>query len=203
MDISSLLEIESIELWSNIIKNKEITEFKDGIVYFDIKLQNEWELRIKYKKFYLNNIEFDCSFTLDKIPLCNKDWRKIKTQRLNNELYPDSEVSFYLYEHEIVDSFEGEITYLKDDIFKISLNYNLVIKNFISEPIKIKQTLESQVKYNGIIVQIYDLEPKPISSDYIKNYIRDAVNINSYKQPEMENAYRCILRPKVNKFFFG
>lgn len=68
-----------------------------------------------------------------------------------------------------IDNINGEISYYKNDLFKVVLDYEITIPNLTEEPIKVNSIIDSYVKYNGLIIQTYNIEPKPVTSETINN----------------------------------
>lgn len=196
IDLSYSLEIKRVKLSSAIIWRNEFSHIKEGTAHFNPKLSHEFDLAIYYNEIILGKDKYLCNFSISGIPLGNQNFRKIKDQIFNLGTYDTMAASFYLEEFYDFHELSGSISYYKDNLYNIFIDYELFIKNFISEPIRIKNYVEAVVKYEGLNIQNSILsEPTPTTKS-IKESLKKYIDVSSYKELVKNSEYSYLLIPK-------
>jgi hypothetical protein len=178
IDISNLLRVKNARLFSNIHENSGIGLTK--AMY--------WEFQIDFEPFELNGSIHDyCHICCAWLSFDDNRWKYISNEIINFETQDEGEWSFYLYEHNDVKNISVVLSYLRDNLFKAEVEFELYLKNLIEQPIIANRKFTLELKYEGLEIQGQVF--KPMISDFLmaKNIASEFVELDSYEEPVVKH----------------
>jgi hypothetical protein len=73
---------------------------------------------------------------------------------------------------------------------KLCKKFCLIILLIIDQPIYSRNAIDSLVSYKALEVQTFKIQPKPVTGDLVKRYLKETVDLTYYHEPVIKEEYK-------------